>query len=525
MGHSWLYPIAVVFILLVLYLRKINRVLLHQPSRALAISPHRWTSEEIESAYADFLKHPIDISNNLPPKTGHRYVVVGGSGFLGGWIVVHLLQRGENPKNIRVLDLRKPTRKDLTTGLAKEVDFLETDISDEQKVKQAFAKPWPSGASQAPLTVIHSAANIRFFERSLVLVPRSAKVNINGTRHVLDSAQAHGASHFIYTSSASIAIRRCRYWLWPWQSEPDHFVQILDDKDTNLPKSHESFFSNYAYTKSFGEGLVRARDNVIVEGGHRMRTGCLRPGNGVYGPGGDINVGAYLVRKLNPTWVQNSIQSECYVENISLAHLLYEHRFVEINSQKDKSTSLPDIGGQAFMIADPNPPVSYGDIYEALSTLSKGVCVFPKFPPVAMLIFAHVVEFYYLLHFHLTSLSFCGLGFLLSLILPPVGGDIVNLQPSLFPLTTVHLLLDDSRARLPAKDGGLDYHAPFTTLQGICKVVREHELNEGHVEGRQANGGGGIGFGFGLTKAERAVERAAEKAGALHSPTSHRHLN
>jgi hypothetical protein len=237
----------------------------------------------------------------------------------------------------------------------------------------------------------------------------------------------------------------------------------------------------------------------------------------VSSPGGDINVGAYLVRKLNPTWVQNSIQSECYVENTSLAHLLYEQRLVELNRSHD-STKLPDIGGQAFMISDPNPPVSYGDIYEALTTLSKGSCTFPKFPPVGMLLFAHAVETYYLLHFHLTSIAFRKLGALFALILPPVGGDIVNLQPSLFPLTSVHLLIDDSRARLPAKDGGLEYKAPFTTLQGICKVVHEHEQNQGHVERRQMNGGGGIGFGFGLMKAERAVERAAEKAGALHHP-------
>jgi len=227
--------------------------------------------------------------------------------------------------------------------------------------------------------------------------------------------------------------------------------------------------------------------------------------------GGDINVGAYLIRRTNPSWVENFIQSECYVENASLAHLLYEQRLIEMT----KEPNLPDIGGQAFMITDPNPPILYGDIYLALSTLSNGECIFPKVPPAGMLLFAHCVELYYLAHFNLTSLPL-GLGSAFSKLMPPLGGDVVNLQPSLFPLVNVHLLLDDSRAQLTPKDGGLGYKAPFTSLQGISKVVHEHKLNQGHVEDRQQMGGG-IGFGFGLTKAERAIEHVAEKTAAFSS--------
>lgn len=432
-------------------------------------------------------------------------------------MVVHLLMRGEDPKNIRVLDLRKPTRKDLTSGAAKDVTFLEVDISDERQVKDAFALPWPPASQKAPLSILHTAANIRFYERAKAFVPRSAKVNVAGVRHVLDSAQAHNASYFVYTSSASIAIKRARYWLWPWQKLPDYFVQVLNDKDTDTLKDHEHFFSNYAYTKSLGERLVCERDKAPVQNGRLMRAGCLRPGNGIYGPGGDINVGAYLVRRVNPTWVQNSIQSECYVENASLAHLLYEQRLINLDIHGGVNKALPDIGGQSFMITDPNPPIAYGDIYGALNTLTKGVCIFPKFPPIAMLVFAHCVELYYLAHFRTTSIKFGNLGTLFSKIMPPVGGDVINLQTSLFPLTSVHLLIDDSRAQLPPEKGGLGYKAPFTSLQGICKVVREHEINEGHMEDRQQTGGG-IGFGFGLTKAERAVERVVEKSGAVHVP-------
>jgi hypothetical protein len=83
MANSWLNPILLLLTSLFLYLRKINRVLLHQPAEAIALSPHRWTRKEIEDAYDEYLEAPIDVKAYIPPKTGHRYIVVGGSGFLG----------------------------------------------------------------------------------------------------------------------------------------------------------------------------------------------------------------------------------------------------------------------------------------------------------------------------------------------------------------------------------------------------------------------------------------------------------
>src|ERR1700761_8538506 len=126
------------------------------------------------------------------------------------------------------------------------------------------------------------------------------------------------------------------------------------------------------------------------------------------------------------------IQSEAYVENVSLAHLLYERRLMEVEG---KQTNAPDIGGQAFTIADPNPPVTYGDLYHALSVLTDGKTVFPKVPPVVMLIVAHAVEALYLSRIFLTSAPLFGV--VLNRFLPAVDGDILNLQPSLFPLTSV----------------------------------------------------------------------------------------
>lgn len=197
-----------------------------------------------------------------------------------------------------------------------DVAFFRVDISDPDAVAAAFKAPWPGSEGQEETTIFHTAANIRFYERHPDLVHRSAVVNVNGTGNIIRSARSIGASALIYTSSGSVALRRSRFWLWPWEAEPPHFVQIMGDDDKILPRAHEEFFSNYAVTKLQAEKMVREADGS-ASGKGIMKTGCLRPGNGVYGPGGDILCGAYLVRKNNPTWIPNIMQSFLYVENCS----------------------------------------------------------------------------------------------------------------------------------------------------------------------------------------------------------------
>jgi nucleoside-diphosphate-sugar epimerase len=199
------------------------------------------------------------------------------AGLVGGWIVLHLIHRGEDPRYIRVLDLRAPSRSDLTTGPASLVDFVPCDISDAADTRRGFLKAWPDDT--APLTVFHTAANIRFYERHSALLPRSAKVNVIGTQNVLDAAQLAGASVLVYTSSASVGVRSTRFLLWPWEMQPKHSVQMLFDDDPVEEMKHYDHFSNYAVTKLHAEQLVRQADRSVTNG-VTLRTGVIRPGNG-----------------------------------------------------------------------------------------------------------------------------------------------------------------------------------------------------------------------------------------------------
>lgn len=74
--------------------------------------------------------------------------------------------------------------------------------------------------------------------------------------------------------------------------------------------------------------------------------------------------------------------------------------------------------------------------------------------------------------------------------LPKLTGDLAQLQPALFAVSTVHTIADDSRARKSPEEGGLGYRAPITTLDGMCKEVyewnRDLEKNTAEVEHKPA---------------------------------------
>ncbi|KAJ5215084.1 hypothetical protein N7468_010763 [Penicillium chermesinum] len=448
---------AVLLGLLVYYLRHVNQTMKAVPEEVNRASPHRWTEDEIERAYKKSIDDPVNVVKSLPPKQSRRYIVA--QGWLGGWIVSHLLARGEHPSSIRILDLLAPTAEILAQG----VGYVQTNITDETAVDAAFAQSWPAPATHYPLTVFHTAAIIRPQDRLKSFLHLLSKVNVDGTRNVLDAARKSGASCFISTSSGSVSLHQPNFFVAPWKSEPERMTQVLSD-DAKLPKRHEEFFGNYAVTKIEAERLVRAADDPASN----FRTGCIRPANGIYGIGSDAAMsitGNYLRQGGSPTWVRPIVHSFVNAENVSIAHLLYEQRLVE---QSQPGTTAPDIGGQAFVVTDPNPAIAFGDIYTLLGKLSKTPVSFPTVEPILMLLLGYVIEFYsFIQHAYLPWL------------LPKITGDLAQVQPALFAITDVHVLADDTRARLPPHKGGLGYNPPLTTLDGMCKQLLDWNQKAG----------------------------------------------
>ncbi len=222
---------------------------------------------------------------------------------MGGYIVLQLLARGQPPASIRIVDFRRPTRPDMLHGPAASVDFIQTDISSASATEQAFSKPWPSSVAHLPLTVFHTAAVIVPSDRSPLLSAFCDAVNIGGTRNVLASSRRAGADVLVSTTSASISIRPVGLWVPPWRMLsasssrwPRNFAQVLDDADFAAPiRPHQDFYANYPASKAAAERIVCAANSP------RLRTGCIRPANGVYGNPTDNTVGGALAKAVLPT--------------------------------------------------------------------------------------------------------------------------------------------------------------------------------------------------------------------------------
>lgn len=175
---------------------------------------------------------------------------------VGGDIVLQLLQRGQSPETIRIVDFQSLTRRDMLEKAAT-CDYVKADMTSPASVEAAFAKPWPASAAKKPLTVFHTAAMINPSDRSERLYWRIRRVNVDGTVNVIEAAKNAGADIFVATSSASISFLPAELWVWPWQSIPKNYVHIASEADFDAPiRPHHLFFSNC----KFDDPVDKARE-------------------------------------------------------------------------------------------------------------------------------------------------------------------------------------------------------------------------------------------------------------------------
>jgi hypothetical protein len=75
---AWLLGILAIPLLLYLYIQQNDKGLTRLTTEALAFSPTRYTPDVAHSAAKRLAEHPISILDQIPAKTGRRYIVVGG---------------------------------------------------------------------------------------------------------------------------------------------------------------------------------------------------------------------------------------------------------------------------------------------------------------------------------------------------------------------------------------------------------------------------------------------------------------
>lgn len=385
-----------------------------------------------------------------------------------------LLGNGTPASAIRIVDLQEPIRDEFREAgtEASQVPIVRADISDAESVAAAFAVEWPEETADLELTVFHTAAKMRWGERSNLFWDRVAPVNIDGTRNVIAASKVAGASVLVMTSSASVENREVAWFPPPWKRYPRNFVQYLDGTGAGGAVSDKPDWQYgilYARTKGVAEKLVCEADGAETATG-TLRTGVVRPGNPIYGHIRDPLVGQMLTLKwvpsFNAAWVQNWVHSA----NVALAHSQLEAALLGEHAGR--------VAGRPHIVTDDGPPIVTRDFYALLSATSRSGFQATLPPPLLFLSMFYVIEAWALLAVRFS--------FVRRLIGEP-GPPIDVLQPGT-GAAGVNSIINDSASRKAPEQGGLGYTPICDTMEGVSDVVahwnRRLEREEAEEKGK-----------------------------------------
>lgn len=171
-----------------------------------------------------------------------RVLVVGGSGFIGTYVVSELKERGEKPM---VFDSLEPPER-----CKGDVDWVRGDIRNGDEVNSVIAETRPDA-------IIHLAG---LLQHSCAEEPRKAvEINVWGLSNLLEASVSSGVRRFVNASSIAA------YGPFMREAKEDEPIS------TGL--------SLYGASKFFGEILCRQ-----YRARHGLETTSIRYA-GVYGPG------------------------------------------------------------------------------------------------------------------------------------------------------------------------------------------------------------------------------------------------
>ena len=209
-----------------------------------------------------------------------RILVTGGGGFVGGYIIDQLLQRGYAVRSFG----RSPCPK----LEAKGVEVLCGDLSSAGNVRTAC---------QDVDAVFHVAAKAGVWGSW----ESYYNANVIGTRHVVKACQAEGIGRLIYTSSPSVVFNG----------------EAIRGGDQNMPYGR-NWLCHYAQTKALAE------QEALSANTDSLRVVALRP-HLIFGPGDPHLlprvVGSVLSGRLRIIGDGLNRVDVAYVEDVATAHL------------------------------------------------------------------------------------------------------------------------------------------------------------------------------------------------------------
>jgi len=116
---------------------------------------------------------------------GVRYLVTGGSGYIGSRLVEQLSHRGD-VERILIADIRPPS------SFRPKAEFEQLDVTDKARVRELVTR-------EKPNVLVHLA----FLLNPIHDQDRMYEVDVGGTQNVLEAAEAAGVQQVLVTSSAT----------------------------------------------------------------------------------------------------------------------------------------------------------------------------------------------------------------------------------------------------------------------------------------------------------------------------------
>lgn len=204
------------------------------------------SSSNLQS-FLEHLSAPIIIMSTEIPLM-KNILISGGTGFVGSAIARELAEKHPECR-ITIIDLNPPGPHHVVPG---GVSFIRIDVTEPDEVQDAVSQVKPD-------IVIHTAGIVpvlseRFGRR---LERKTWKINVDGTKHMLQAAKSAGVQGFIYTSTCCVT---------------------TDDMRTPLPNIDERWPTSPS-SLIYGESKVFAKLVFLMP---LTRIGCCRS----FGSGG-----------------------------------------------------------------------------------------------------------------------------------------------------------------------------------------------------------------------------------------------
>ncbi|KAJ6553599.1 3-beta hydroxysteroid dehydrogenase/isomerase family-domain-containing protein [Mycena vulgaris] len=247
------------------------------------------------------------------------YLVLGGDVFAGRHVVEQLKARGDT---VFVFD---------STQKHDDVECFSGDICVPDQISSAIEK---TGAT----CIIHTVSPLSIRNRDNLSVFH--RVNVDGTRNVIQAAEAAGVRKLVYHSSSGVVF--------------DGHDIVNGDENLPYPKTH---LDAYPESRALAEELILAANDT-----NGMRTVCIRP-TGIFGPGDqETIIGAYDSWKRGMTHVQlgknRNLCDKTYVGNVAHAILLASDKLSD-------PAAVDQVAGQTFFITN-NDPRLFWDFMRSL---------------------------------------------------------------------------------------------------------------------------------------------------------------